>query len=341
MRAIPVTTRLKSLAKELAVGKQTYPDPKAKIYGNLEGEDIDVTETVNTPKKSLKQAYADRGKEYKDLDFEAYSKVAKKDPLYGTSGGTKQITTTKKSDDIPFDGQLMTTTKGNVYKPTEVRRLSRSSKKAGRDVRRSEIKLSKYGTRSEDDKGNVTWKMKDGLSARKQAKFRENEKELKRAKTIETNVDKGIKSGKLFGSSYISGQRKTMQSEAGKDPAGEKAQKKMLEEKAKRDNLISSTNSGGQAGKAVTIQNEVNPNSSYERFTGQGTKDLINSFAPKALGETNTVKLASANNMKEKSIAYKTLKGNQKNLPEQLRKKIESAPGKLKSGFQMKGYGKR
>ena len=141
----------------------------------------------------------------------------------------------------------MTTTKGNVYRPTEVRKLSRASKKANKDVRRSEIKLSKYGTRSEDADGKATWKMKDGLSARKQAKFRENQQELEDAINLRKNVSKGNKSGKTFGSTYISGQRETMQSEAGTDSAGHKAQEKMLKDEAIRNKLISSTNSGGQA----------------------------------------------------------------------------------------------
>ncbi len=52
----------------------------------------------STPKKSLAQAYTDRDvKKYGDMTFEQYKAVAKKDPLYGTSGikgGLKKMEST-------------------------------------------------------------------------------------------------------------------------------------------------------------------------------------------------------------------------------------------------------
>lgn len=62
---------------------------KPKMTKKTKGED--TTETIKTPKKSLKQAYADRSGEYKNLSFEEYAKIAKADPLYGTSGSEKTI----------------------------------------------------------------------------------------------------------------------------------------------------------------------------------------------------------------------------------------------------------
>jgi len=46
-----------------------------------------LVKTQGTPKKGLKQAYADRDmKQYGGMTFDQYKAVAKKDPLYGTSG---------------------------------------------------------------------------------------------------------------------------------------------------------------------------------------------------------------------------------------------------------------
>lgn len=69
------------------------PSYKVKSTKSVNTPKVDAkTITTKTPKKSLKQAYADRGAEYKNLSFENYSKVAKKDSAYGTSGGTKTTT---------------------------------------------------------------------------------------------------------------------------------------------------------------------------------------------------------------------------------------------------------
>jgi hypothetical protein len=49
----------------------------------------------------------------------------------------------------------------------------------------------------------------------------------------------------------------------------------------------------------------------------------------------------SAFKMKGKSPATKKLQGAQNTLPQHLQAAIKAAPGKQRSGFKMKGYGKK
>ena len=323
---LPITSRL----KRVSIAKQT--NPKAKVSGNIEGN----PKTVSTPKRTLKEAYALRGKEYENLSFEDYSKKAKESELYGTSGGTKIA----PGDNIDYSAVEKVKTEGTVLKPTEVRRLSRSSKKANRDIRRSEIKLSKYGTRQEDG----TWKENSGLSARQSAKFRENQRELKNSNNIASNVKKGTESGKGFGGSFVSGQRDVLLGEKGAPE-----QKVIARNEAKKKQNVAAQNRLTTAGQFKQSSGSINPEGDssesgfdYERFTGDaGMGEAIRSAnSPRALGDENTVKKPSISNMKEKSIAYKTLKGGQNKLPKQLQDAIKAAPGKMKSSFKMKGYGK-
>lgn len=87
-------------------GKEQEPRPKDRtvdVMGttakgmdlSAKGRDLKITQkienklaqTQGTPKKTLKQAYADRDmKQYGGMTFDQYKAAAKKDPLYGTSG---------------------------------------------------------------------------------------------------------------------------------------------------------------------------------------------------------------------------------------------------------------
>jgi len=328
---LPITSRL----KRVSIVKQT--NPKAKVSGSIEGNST----TVSTPKRTLREAYALRGEEYKDLNFGDYSKVAKESELYGTSGGTKTI----PEGDLDYSAVEQKATKGTVFKPTEVRKLSRAVKKSGRDVSRAEKKISKYATSSEDDKGNIVWTPKAGLSEKQKIKFRENKAELQGFKDIAANVRKGAESGKGFGKSFVSGQRDVLLGE--KDPEQQKA---IARNEAKKKQKVATEKKLTTAGRFKQSSGSINPEGDssdggfdYERFTGDtGMGEAIRSAtAPRALGDTNTVKKPSISNMKEKSIAYKTLKGGQNKLPKQLQDAIKAAPGKMKSSFKMKGYGKK
>ena len=328
---LPITSRL----KRVSIAKRT--NPKAEVSGNIEGN----PKTVSTPKRTLKEAYALRGEEYKNLSFEDYSKKAQESELYGTSGGTKTV----PGGNLDYSAVEKKATKGTVFKPTEVRKLSRGVKKSGRDVSRAEKKISKYATSSEDDKGNIVWTPKAGLSEKQKIKFRENQKELKNFNNIASNVEKGTESGQGFGRSFVSGQRDVLLGEKGPEQ-----QKVIARNEAKKKQNVAAQNRLTTAGQFKQSSGFINPEGDssdssfdYERFTGDaGMGEAIRSAnSPRALGDENTVKKPSISNMKEKSIAYKTLKGGQNKLPKQLQDAIKAAPGKMKSGFKMKGYGKK
>lgn len=328
---LPITSRL----KRVSIAKQT--NPKAKVSGSIGGDPT----IIKTPKRTDKEAYALRGEEYKDLNFDDFIKVARKSELYGTSGGE----TTIPGDNLDYSAVEKVKTEGTVLRPTTGRKLSRGVKKSGRDVSRAEKKISKYATSSEDDKGNIVWTPKAGLSEKQKIKFRENKAELESFKDIAANVRKGAKSGKGFGKSFVSGQRDVLLGEKTSEQ-----QKVIARNEAKKKQRVATENKLTTAGRFRQSEGGIDPegNSSdggfdYERFTGDtGMGEAIRSAtAPRALGDTNTVKKPSISNMKEKSIAYKTLKGGQNKLPKQLQNAIKAAPGKMKSSFKMKGYGKK
>ena len=327
---LPITSRL----KRVSIAQQT--NPKAKVSGNIEGDPTEIIENISSSYE---------GEKMSDEKWAALP-AAEKRRLNAAAGANKEgeIIKQKKKivrgNGLDYSAVEKVKTEGTVLKPTEIRRLSRSSKKANRDVRRSEIKLSKYGTRQEDG----TWKENPGLSARKSAKFRENQKELKNFNNIASNVEKGTESGQGFGRSFVSGQRDVLLGEKGPEQ-----QKVIARNEAKKKQNVAAQNRLTTAGQFKQSSGSINPEGDssesgfdYERFTGDaGMGEAIRSAnSPRALGDENTVKKPSISNMKEKSIAYKTLKGGQNKLPTQLQNAIKAAPGKMKSSFKMKGYGK-
>ena len=332
---LPITSRL----KRVSIAKQT--NPKAKVSGSIEGDSNKIIENISSSYEGLKMS---------DKDWAALP-AAEKRRLNAAAGANKkgkiikQKTTTVPGSNLDYSAVEQEATKGTVFKPTEVRKLSRAVKKSGRDVSRAEKKISKYATSSEDDKGNIVWTPKAGLSEKQKIKFRENKAELQGFKDIAANVRKGAESGKGFGKSFVSGQRDVLLGE--KDSEQQKA---IAHNEAKKKQKVATERKLTTAGRFKQSSGSINPEGDssyggfdYERFTGDtGMGEAIRSAtAPRALGDTNTVKKPSISNMKEKSIAYKTLKGGQNKLPKQLQDAIKAAPGKMKSSFKMKGYGKK
>ena len=79
------------------------------------------------------------------------------------------------------------------------RGISRTGKKAGKDVRRSQVKLSKFADFEYNDDGSVnmeTVKMKDGLNARQKAKFNERLGEYKHSMAGRDRVQATADAGK-------------------------------------------------------------------------------------------------------------------------------------------------
>ena len=175
-------------------------------------------------------------------------------------GFTKNAETGKceKIEKTPgFTGDLYKTMQGTVKQPWQVRQQNRAAKKAGKDVRRAEVKLSKFGIRQPDG----TYKMKEGLSARQQAKFRENLNELGTFQLQAKNIRQDVGTGKIAGETYYKGQRKMDQAEvggAGPDNQGdEQAQKEMIAARQEYEqsltNKIAQSNNN-QADSAIEVE---------------------------------------------------------------------------------------
>jgi hypothetical protein len=78
--SLPITSRI----------KRSPLLQTATTVGGKKGEDKNIKGKKGTPKRTEKEAYELRGPEYKDMDFAAYQKVMRNDPLYGTSGTPDQ-----------------------------------------------------------------------------------------------------------------------------------------------------------------------------------------------------------------------------------------------------------
>jgi hypothetical protein len=351
----PITSRVKrSPFLKYSPAKQTK-DPKAKRYGSEEGEDEIIEKEVKTPKKSLQEAYKDRGAEYKDLSFEEYSKKAKADPLYGTSGGTKKVKKTVKGEDLDYDTTIMTTKKeGTMLEPWEVRRQLRAKTRADRQVNKKRRKMGKYGTF--DKEGKFT--AKEGLSQRELRKLGQAKSGYEAASDMTKNVSTGIKSGRAAGESYYQGQREKDKGE--QDEAFQLEEAKRVAKKARRDDIAAASGiTTSQAAGAIEA-NQTPFSGMMETAKELGEVDL---YKPGQYSAGMPMK-PSAFKMKAKSPAAKKLQGNQSRLPQHLQDSIKAAPespakidpmtmmmvanavksrssNKMRSGFKMKGYGKK
>ena len=330
--SLPITSRIKRtpILKRSMAKKTT--DPKAKKYGSEEGDDITTTEIVETPKKSLQDAYKDRSSEYKDLSFEEYKKVAQADPLYGTSGGKKEITTTKKGEDLDYDTNLMKTKKeGTMLEPWEVRRQLRAQTRSDRQVNKKRRKMEKYGTF--DKEGNFT--QNKGLTQKELRKLQQAETGYDTATAMSSNIQKGVKSGRAAGEQYYQGQREMNKGE--QTPAEQLESSKQEAKRARRAEIAAASG-------MTTSQAEGAVEAGATPFSGmmETAKELgeVDLYKPGQYSSGFTSK-STPFQMQAKSPATKKLRGAQNTLPQHLQNAIKAAPGKMRSGFKMKGYGKK
>jgi hypothetical protein len=327
----PITSRVKrSPLLKYSPAKETE-DGNVEAIGSktTKGKDETVTEIVKTPKKSLQEAYKDRGSEYKDLSFEEYSKVAKADPLYGTSGGEKEITTTKKGEDKTVDATLYRKDYQDVKEPWEVRRSNRAAKIAGRAQRRAQNKADKIKRQLAKlaKKGVTSGRKYDNLKA----KETETTQELENMKMGSANVAESRRSGKLAGERVR--RSKDVVKTMGDYESDDAAQVRM---QARRAEIAA------QSG-MTTSQAEGAPMPGQTPFSGMmETAKELGELDYKAGQYSQGITMKpSAFKMKAKSPAVKKLQGNQHKLPQHLQDAIKAAPGKMRSGFKMKGYGKK
>ena len=244
-----------------------------------------------------------------------------------------------------WEGTLKKATTGDVFQPWETRQMSRSIKKEQRDIRRSKIKEARAN-------GTLTPEL------RKQFKAEEAKAEKEEFQAMADRAKTARGSGKKGGTSGVdTGQTDMKQGDLGKEE-----QKKMLEEEAAR-----------KAG-VVTAEKEKQKKISEEGEAGwaaddEARKNKTGKYAPKDKSDSGAKMKPSAFKMYGKSPATKKLQGAQNKLPQHLQDAIKAAPespaklgplaaiagkaligaavnklassNKMRSGFKMKGYGKK
>lgn len=273
MSNYPITGRIKRAPTKQTDGTGQSRDnvvSDAKVYGDGEtittSVDADTTggDTVNQVKSSNRcgtQAEKDAGKVKQTCEESGYNKVKerrKKDPCYNFNSCPKGATPTvvgnkceckkpekktckdgstpdangkcTKTETTPgVEGQLKTGTQSRVLQPWEIGRLNRGVNKNTRMVNLASKRLDRLGAVRDSD-GNYT--LPEGASAKQQRKFEKQNARLKAGRSQVKNSQIAINSGRGAGELVRSGQRNTGQDEL---EGGEKAQRKFLLEKAKRE----------------------------------------------------------------------------------------------------------
>ena len=318
-----------------------------------------------TPGKDKKVEVTETRRKQSDIDFEKNcynadgSRATDKEgckwaDTEGTEApsSTETITTTKiePGEDKVVDVDLKRKQYQDVMEgPWEQRRILRQGRMVGRQKNRYKRKLEKYGTFDADGK----FTQKDGLSQKQQRKSMQFQEGLNRTESARKRTDEGIASGKRPGS-------RIKRKEDRDATTGEFSDKEQTEMGARRQEIA-------EASGMTTSQAAGAVEANQTPFSGmmETAKELSGEldYKPGQYSQGITMK-PSAFKMKAKSPAAKKLQGNQSRLPQHLQDSIKAAPespakidpmtmmmlanavkgkssNKMRSGFKMKGYGKR
>ena len=241
----------------------------------------------------------------------------------GTGEFDPDETIVTKGEDVTIDTKLYKKEKQDVKEPWEVRRSNRAAKIQGRAQRRSQNKSDKISRQlaKMDDadkvKGNKRY---DKLMA----KQTENSQELSNMKQGSYNVAEGRRSGKLAGSRFEREQDATKSRGDYTDP------EQIEQEVNKRKAIAASGMTTSQAAGAVNVS--ANPFSqsldSAKAIAEEGLNYKSGGYTPFKMKGKSPAKLGPL-----AAIAAKAVVG-------KVAGKLMS-PGKMRSGFKMKGYGKK
>jgi hypothetical protein len=345
---LPITSRVKrspllQTENEIATGSKVTPG---------KDKEIEVTETkkkdyVGAANDACSAEYIAKNGRAKCDEYKALPQSVKDD------ANTETITTTKiePGEDKVVDVDLKRKQYQDVMEgPWEQRRILRQGRMVGRQKNRYKRKLEKYGTFDADGK----FTQKKGLSQKQQRKSMQFQEGLARTESARERTDEGIASGKRPGS-------RIKRKEDRDATTGEFTDKEQVEMGARRQQkqaeiAAASGITTSQAAGAVNVS--ANPFSqsldSAKAIAEEGLNYKSGGYTPFK--------------MKGKSPVAKTLKGNQGKLPQHLQDAIKAAPespaklgplaaiagkaiigalaskaapGKMRSGFKMKGYGKK
>jgi len=240
-----------------------------------------------------------------------------------TPSSTETITTTKiePGEDKVVDVDLKRKQYQDVMEgPWEQRRILRQGRMVGRQKNRYKRKLEKYGTFDADGK----FTQKEGLSQKQQRKSMQFQEGLNRTEEARKRTDEGIASGKRPGS-------RIKRKEDRDATTGEFTDKEQTEMGARRQEIAAAANiTTSQAAGAVNVN--ANPFSqsldSAKAIAEEGLNYKSGGYTPFKMKGKSPAKLGPL-----AAIAAKAVVG-------KVAGKLMS-PGKMRSSFKMKGYGKR
>ena len=329
----PITSRVKrSPLLKYSPAKQTGNGNVEAIGSQIiEGEDkkVEVTETrkkeyVGAANDACSAEYIAKNGRAKCDEYEALPQSVK------DKANEETITTTKiePGEDKTVDTKLYRKDYQDVKEPWEVRRSNRAAKVQGRAQRRAQNKSDRVArqlAKLSDDERKPGNKKYDRLMA----KQTETTQELENMKTGSENVAEGRRSGRLAGTTVRRTKDKVK-------TAGDYEDPDQIKQAARRQEIAAASNmTTSQAAGAV----EAN----QTPFSGMmdTAKELGKLDYEVGQYTTGMPMKPSAFKMKAKSPAAKKLQGAQNTLPQHLQAAIKAAPGKMRSGFKMKGYGKK
>jgi hypothetical protein len=360
----PITSRVKrSPLLKYSPAKETK-DPKAKKYGSEEGEDKKIVEDVMGEKTDYVAP-----KDKREKDPEKWEKTRKGICDGSIKGDKSKVNcddvvvdkkeTIVKGEDLNYDTTLMKTKKeGTMLEPWEVRRQLRAQTRSDRQVNKKRRKMEKYGTF--DKEGKFT--QKEGLSQKELRKLGQAQTGYDTAAAMSSNIQKGVKSGAKAGQSYYQGQREMDKGELSEGEQLEAA--KQEAKRARQDEIAAASGMTTKQAEGAPMPGQTTFSGAMETAKELG-KELELNYKPGQYSQGITMK-PSAFKMNPKSPATKKLQGNQGRLPQHLQDAIKSAPespakldpmtmmmlanavkgkksssNKMRSGFKMKGYGKK
>ena len=268
---------------------------------------------------------------------------------------------TKTETTEGWDGNLKTGTQARVLQPWEINRLSRGVKSTTRKVNLASKRLDKLGAiRGADG----TYSLPEGASPKQQRKFEKQNARLTQFRSQVKNSQTAIDSGRGAGELVRSGQRNTGQDEQTRkqqieqlkrETAKANAEKAALENKkneAANDQGIVTGNSQSTGQAAGAIDAATNAATESAPVAGQSAGAIEagqyvdpNSGKPTTDPQATMAKSRSAYKMTSKHPSIAKLTAGQKTLPQHLQKAIVAkemkSSNKSRSGFKMRGYGKR
>tara|TARA_R110000803_G_scaffold66252_4_gene127612 strand:- start:3685 stop:4548 length:864 start_codon:yes stop_codon:yes gene_type:complete len=178
---------------------------------------------------------------------------------------------------IELDVPILKETKGTVMNSLQKRDSNRTTKKANKDVRRSKIKLSRYGTQGDDGE----WKMNANLNPRQRAKFEENQQELKDLSQSSKQQSQAVKSGGIAGQSFQGDDIAVTKGERSETQQVEQARREAQNDMAGK-NDITTASSGGFSQSAGSVDVNSNDTGFVPYTTGDVGKKMSESPAKKS-----------------------------------------------------------